>query len=152
MHVDVKTTCDCRLHYKPIFCVLHVGLINTSTEKEKNSAVHPGWAIADRYYERSPNRWIDVLNDVKANISRTTPSALRDRNISSAEIRMSVKPGKLMSADVIGDEQFGKTQSHYQKDEMQLWQTSQTRKMRHQDSVEGGPYVRLTLMSNKPPR
>ena len=57
-----------------------------------------------------------------------------------------------MSAGVIGDEELGKTQSHYQKDEMQLWQTSQTRKMGHQDSVEGGPYVRLTLMSNKPPR
>ena len=56
-----------------------------------------------------------------------------------------------MSAGVIGDEELGKTQSHYQKDEMQLWQTSQTRKMRYQDSVEGGPYVRLTLMSNKPP-
>jgi len=28
----------------------------------------------------------------------------------------------------------GKTQSHYQKYEMQLWQTCQTRKMRHQDS------------------
>ena len=77
-----------------------------------------------------------MLNDVKANISRTTPLAIRDRNISSAEIRMSVKPGKLMSADVIGDEEFGKTQSHYQKDEMQLWQTSQTRKMSHQDRVE----------------
>ena len=30
------------------------------------------------------------------------------------------------------------TQSHYQKDEMQSWQTCQTRKMRHQDRVEGG--------------
>jgi len=57
-----------------------------------------------------------------------------------------------MSAGIIGDEEFGKTQSHYQKDEMQLWQTCQTRKMRQQDRVEGGPYGRLTLMSNKPPR
>jgi len=57
-----------------------------------------------RAYRAHPTRWIDVLNDVTANTSRTTPSALRDRNISSAESRMSVKPGKLMSAGIIGDE------------------------------------------------
>ena len=59
-----------------------------------------------RAHRAHPTRWIDVLNHMKANISRTTPSALRDRNISSAESRMSVKPGKLMYAGVIGEEEF----------------------------------------------
>jgi len=59
-----------------------------------------------RAYRAHPTRWIDVLDHVKANISRTTLSALRDRNISSAESRMSVKPGKLLSAGVIGDEEI----------------------------------------------
>ena len=47
-----------------------------------------------------PTRWIDVLNDVKANISRPTPSGLRDKNISSSESRMSVKEA------VIGDDEI----------------------------------------------
>ena len=59
-----------------------------------------------RAYRAYLTRWIDVLNHVKANTSRTTPSALRDRNITSAESRMSVKPGKLMSAGIIGDEEI----------------------------------------------
>ena len=47
MHVGVKTRCDCRNQYKPIIFVLHVGLRNTSSEKENSSAVHSGWTIAD---------------------------------------------------------------------------------------------------------
>ena len=129
--------------------MLHDGLRNTSPEKEKTVRfTQVELLLILRAYRAHPTRWIDVLNHVKAYISRTTPSALRDSNISSAESRMSVKPGKLS----LVTERSCKTQSHYQKDEMQLWQTCQTRKMRHQDIVEGGPYGRLTLMSNKPPR
>ena len=36
--------------------MLHDGLRNTSSEKEKNSAVHLGWSIADiTSIPRSPN-------------------------------------------------------------------------------------------------
>ena len=101
-----------------------------------------------RAYRAHPTRWIDVLNDVKVNISRTTPSAVLDKNISSAESRMSVKPRKLS----LVTERSCKTQNHYQNDEMQLWQTCQTRKMRHQDRVEGEPYGRSKISSKPKPK
>ena len=87
--------------------MLHDGLRNTSPEKEKTVRfTQVELLLILRAYRAHPTRWIDVLNHVKANTSKTTPSALRDRNISSAESRMSVKSGKLMSVGAIGDEEI----------------------------------------------
>ena len=96
------------------------------TEKENNSAVHQGcW-----YYEHTA-----LTQPVGLTYWTTwrliTPSALRDRNISSAESQSSQGSWCLLVSSVT--KRSGKTQSHYQKDEMQLWQTCQTRKMRHQE-------------------
>ena len=92
-----------------VSCKTIVGLRNTSSEKEKNKCGSPRLnelLLILRAYHAHPTRWIDILNHVKAYISKTTPSALQDMNISSGESRMSVKPGKLMFAGVIGDEEI----------------------------------------------
>jgi len=53
-----------------------------------------------RAYRAHPTRWIDVLNDVKAN---NPVSFTGQEHFVSWK---SVKPGKLMSAGVIGDEEI----------------------------------------------
>ena len=128
---------------------LHVGLRNTSSEKEKNSAVHSDWSIADiTSNPRSPNRCIDVLNDVKANPEQ--PRQLYGTGTSrQLKVECQSSQGSWCLLLSLVTKRSHNTQSHYQKDEMQSWQTCQTRKMRHQDRVEGGPGGRLTLMSNK---
>ena len=144
-HVDVKTTCNSRFQYKPsMFCVACWFEKHFFREREEQCGsfrLNYCW-----YYEHTAliqpvgltywTTWRLIFPEQPRQLYGT--GTFRQLKVGCQSRKLSLVTMRSC-----------KTPNHYQKDEMLLWQT---RKMRHQDIVEGVPYGRLTLMSNKPPR
>ena len=150
MHVDVKPTCDCRFQYKPIIvciaCWFEKHFFRERLEQCGSPRLNYCW-----YYEHTAliqpvgltywTTWRLILPEQPRQLYGTGTSR-------QLKVECQSSQGSWCLLLSLVTKRSHNTQSHYQKDEMQSWQTCQTRKMRHQDRVEGGPGGRLTLMSN----